>query len=93
MGRVNFQVDGLACDALVVTGDTSGLVLDFTLDVAEVGEATIGDVVELCPLAGPRNVGIPLRDMGGNSSLSLLVRNVDELEDQGSTSDDATASR
>lgn len=79
MGRVNFKVDGLARDALVGTGNTSGLILDFALDIAEVGEAAVGDMVELCPLAGSRNIRIPLRGMGRGGGLSFLVRDVDEL--------------
>lgn len=93
MGRVNFEVNGLACDALVIAGNTGGLVLDLAFDIAKVGEASVGNVVELCPLAGSRNVGVPLRGMCRGGGLGLLVGNVDKLKNQRSTSDNATATR
>lgn len=93
MGRVDFEIDGLARDALVVTSDTSGFVLDLTLDIAKVGEAAVGNMIELCPFAGSRGRVIPLRSVGGGGGFGVLVRDIDELEDQRSTSDNATASR
>lgn len=83
----------MARDALVVTGDTSGLVLDLAFDIAEVGEAAVGDMVELGPFTGSRGGVVPLGGVVGGGGFSVLVRDVDELEDQRSTSDNATASR
>lgn len=60
VGRVDLEVDGLAGDSLVVTGHARGLILDLALDIAKVGETTVGDVVELGPLAWSRNVWVPL---------------------------------
>lgn len=60
MWRVDLEVDGLASDALVVTCNTSSLVFNLALDVAKVGKAPVGDVVELCPLARSGHVVIPL---------------------------------
>lgn len=60
MGRVNFEVNRLTRDALVVSSDASRLVLNFALDIAKIGEAAIGNVVELCPLSGSRDVRVPI---------------------------------
>lgn len=50
-------------------------------------------MIELCPFAGSRGRVIPLRSVGGCGGFGVLVRDVDELEDQRSTSDNAAASR
>lgn len=79
MRRVDFEVDRLTRDALVVTGHTRRLVLDFALDIAKVGEAAVGDVVELGPFAGARNVCVPVRRVGGGGRFGVFVRDIDEL--------------
>lgn len=60
MGRIDFEVDRLTRDALVVTGDASRLVFDFALDIAKIGEAAVGYVVEFCPLSGSRDIRVPI---------------------------------
>jgi hypothetical protein len=90
--RIDLEVDGLAGDALVVAGDSGGLILDLALDVAKVGVAPVGDVVELAPFARARDIRVVLgrvrrvlRDVG------ILVGDVNELEDQGPACDDTAA--
>lgn len=92
MWRIDLEVDGLASDALVVAGDSGGLILDLALYVAKVGVAPVGDVVELGPFARARDIRVVLgrvrrilRDIG------TVVRDVDELEDQGPACDDTAA--
>lgn len=60
MWRIDLEVDGLAGDALVVAGDSGGLILDLALDVAKVGVAPVGDVVELAPFARARDIRVVL---------------------------------
>lgn len=92
MWGIDLEVDGLTSDALVVAGHSGGLIFDLALDVAKVGVAPVGDVVELAPFARARDICIVL---GGMRSLLrgvvILVRDVDELEDQGPACDDAAA--
>lgn len=91
MGGVYLEVDGLARDALVVARDARSLVVDLALDVAKVSEAPVGDMVELGPFSRSRHVGVPLRGVGASVCLRLFVWHVDELQNQGSTGDDAAA--
>lgn len=58
--RVYLEIDGLAVDALVGTGDSGGFVLDLALDVDEVVEPAIRNVVELGPLGPPGRAGGPV---------------------------------
>lgn len=60
MGRVDFEIDRLTRDALVVTSDAGRLVFDFALDIAKIGEAAIGDMIELCPLSWSRDIRVPI---------------------------------
>lgn len=60
MRGVDLEIDRLARDALVVTSDASRLVLDLALDIAKIGEAAVGDVVEFCPLSGSRDIRVPI---------------------------------
>lgn len=92
MWGVDLEVYGLASDALVVAGHSGGLILDLALDVAKVGVAPVGDVVELGPFAGSRDICVVLgrvRDL--LRSVETLVRDVDELENQRPASDDTAA--
>ena len=50
MGGVDFEVDGLSVDALVAAGDSCGFILNFSLDIGEISEASVRDVMELSPL-------------------------------------------
>lgn len=49
MGRVDFEVDGLPVDALVVASYPRGLILNLTLDVAKVCKPSVRNVDELGP--------------------------------------------
>lgn len=92
MWRVDLEVDGLAGDALVVAGHSCGLILDLALDVAKVGVAPVGDVVELAPFARARDICVVLGGMRSLlRSVDSLVRDVDELKDQGPACDDTAA--
>lgn len=79
--RIDLEVDGLASDALIVAGYSSRLIFNLALDVAKVGVAPVGDVVELAPFAGTGNICVVL---GGMRRLlrgvGFFVRDVDELE-------------
>lgn len=94
MGRVDLQVDGLAVDALVVSSDSSSLVLNLSLDLAKVVEATARNVVELSPLvlASDRGWGVWHVDFIALRSIGI-AGDVDELQDKRSTGDDAASSR
>ena len=50
MRRVNFQVDRLSIDALVVPCYPSSFVFDFFPDFSKVVESTTGNVMELGPV-------------------------------------------
>lgn len=89
MRRENFEVDGLASDSLVVTGDSRCLILNFPLDVAKVGESPVRDVMELGPLVPGSLGGISVR--GGDAVVGILLGNIDELEDKGSSGNDSAA--
>ena len=92
MGRVDFEVDRLAVDALVVARDTRRLALNLALDLLEVVEPPAGNVVKLGPfaLAGDRSRRV--RDMDSVAvRLAAVAGDVDELEDQRPASDDAAA--
>lgn len=60
VGRVNLEVDRLTRDALIVTSDASRFVFNLALDIAKISEAAVRDMVELCPLAGSRDVRVPV---------------------------------
>lgn len=94
MGRVDLQVDGLAVDALVVSSDSSSLVLNLSLDLAKVVEATARNVVELSTLvlASDRGWGVWHVDLIALRSIGI-AGDVDELQDKRSTGDDAASSR
>lgn len=90
MRGVYLEVDGLAVDALVATRNPGRLVLDLALDIAKVGEATARDVMELCPLRAPGGVGVLEGRL--EVDLSLVLLDIDELQNQGAAGDDAAAS-
>lgn len=49
MWGIDFEIDWLPVDALVVASYSSRLILDFAFHILEVGEPTIGNMMELCP--------------------------------------------
>lgn len=78
--RVDLEIDGLAVDALVASGDAGSLVLDFALDIAKVREAATGNMVKLCPLIRTSRGCVAIGSVG---VLYRLVRlDIDELQDQ-----------
>jgi hypothetical protein len=93
--RVDFKVDGLPVDALVVSRYPRRLVLNFAPDVAKVVEAPTGRVQKLAPfLLLRRYAG---RSVGGVRFVVLvyafpLAGEVDELEDERPPCHDAAAS-
>lgn len=92
VGRVDFQVNGLPVDALVVSCYPRSLVLDLALDVGKVVEALAGNVEELSPLLLAGNA----RGRVGNVDFIVVVvvalaGQVDELENERSAGDDAAA--
>lgn len=88
MRRENLQVDRLAVDALVVAGNSRGLVLDLTLHVAKINELPVGNMVELGPLVPKSLVRVLVADMHG--ILGLLLGDVDQLQDKWSSRHNAT---
>ena len=50
VGRVDFEVDGMAVDALIVTRNSCSLILNFSLDIGKVRKPPAWDVDELGPL-------------------------------------------
>jgi hypothetical protein len=81
IGTENLQMDGKTVDALVEASDTSRFRLDFPPDSIKVGETVAGIVEKFGPFGFEGSV---LRVIGGGPD-------VDELEDEGATGDDARA--
>lgn len=77
MRRIDLQVDRLTVDTLVAASYASRLVLDLSLDVAEVGKPPVRNVMELSPLV-PRSRGrVPVA--GIQRVLGLALGDVDQL--------------
>lgn len=91
MRRVDLEVYGLPVDTLVVASNSSCLILNFPLDIGEVSEATIWDMVELGPFRTTTSRGGPVGVRNSIGSF-ILLRDIDELKNQGSTRDDAASS-
>jgi len=79
----------LTIDALIVAGDPSRLVLNFPLDIAKVVESPVGDVVKFSPFIASGFAGVSVTR--SRRVLGVVIWNVDKLEDEGSSGDDATA--
>jgi hypothetical protein len=92
MRRVDLEIDGLSVDTLVCASNTRGLVLDLALDITEVCELPARDMVKLSPFGASRSMRRFVR-VGGRIGGVLVFGNVDELEDEGATSDDTAAAR
>lgn len=91
MRRVDLEVDGLSVDALVASCYPGSLILDLALDVRKIVKPSVRNVVELGPFGasrGGRRLVRIARWVGG----ILVLGDVDELEDQGSTGADAASS-
>ena len=92
MRGVDLEVNGLSVNTLIVTSDSRCLGLDLALHVAKVVEPPVGDMVKLCPLGSASSARGPIRIALGIGS-AFIFGDIDELEDQGPTSADATSSR
>lgn len=92
MGREDLEVDGLAVDSLVGAGNSGCLIFDFALDVAKIGESPVRNMVELCPFVAASSIWVPVAGMGHIFGL-VVGRDIDELKDEGSSSNDSTAAR
>jgi hypothetical protein len=88
MWRVDFEVYRLPVDALVIARYPRRLVLDFPLDILEFRESSIGYVVKLGPfwLCSYRGRCVSLWGI-------VIGWDIDELENEWSSSNDATATR
>jgi hypothetical protein len=92
--RVDLEVDGLSIDALVASCYPRRLVLNLTLDLREVVELPSWDVMEFRPFALALDAGGGMWDMYLVAFWLVfpLAGDINELEDERSSSDDAAAS-
>lgn len=92
--RVDFEVDGLPIDSLVVSCYPRGLVLDFTPDLGEIVVSPPWDMEELSPFLLPSNTRWSVRhvDLVIVVGIFAFAGEVDELEDERSSGDDAATS-
>jgi len=89
MRRKDLEVDGLAIDALVVSCDSRRLVLNLSLDIAKIIESPVRDVMEFSPLV-PSGLGrVPVTNIA--VFFPIIAGHIDELQDEGSPSNDAAA--
>jgi len=94
MRGVYFQVDRLSVDTLIAARYPCRLILDLSSDLTEVVEFAPLHVVEFCPLILVGDRGGRMRDMDlGAGGCVMFGRDVDQLKNEGSASDDAAAAR
>lgn len=94
MWRVYLQIDGLSVDTLVVPGNPRRLILDLTFHILEVRELAPWDVMEFPPFALCLDAGGCMGYMDFASFRCVIVaRDVDKLQNEGSSSNYAAASR
>ena len=86
MWGVDLEVDGASVDPLVAAGNPRCLGLDFAANVGKVKETPVGLMEEFSKL-GSLGRGCRL----GRFRIVIVGGDVDELEDQRTTSDDARA--
>ena len=86
MWGVDLEVDGASVDSLVAASNPRRLGLDFPANVGKVKEAPVGLMEEFSKLGG---LGRGRRF--GRFRIVIVGGDVDELEDQRTTSDDARA--
>jgi hypothetical protein len=84
--RVDFEIYGLSVYALVVSRYPCSFILNLTLDIRKFCEPSIWDVVEFCPLwlCCYTSRGMWFRSI-------VIGGNIDELQNQRSSSDDTAA--
>lgn len=93
VGRIDLEVDGLPVDALVATRDPTGFVFNLPFDFLKVVPSSARNVVELCPLVLSCYAGWSMRYMDFVIFWPVLVAgDVDELENQRSSCDNAASS-
>ena len=92
MGRVDFEVDGAAIDALIAAGNSSSLGLNLSADLGKVVEAAIGLMEELSKLGLLGGGGDRLGVCVVLRSIIEAAGDVDQLQDQRATGDDAGSS-
>jgi hypothetical protein len=94
VGRIDLEVDRLAVDALVVSSNPRCFGFDLALNLGEVIEPPPRNVQELAPFLLACYAGWGMRDMDFVVLVGVvaLARDVDELEDERSSSNDAAAS-
>ena len=90
MRRVDFEVYRLSVYALVASGNSRGFRFDFSLQLDKVIPTPPRVVVELGPLLIAREVRLGPRSLRFRIAIG---RNVDELEDEGTPSDDSASAR
>ena len=91
MRRVDLEVNRLSVDTLVGASNSRCLILDFSLDITKICEPPAGDMVELCPLGFPCSCRGSIRVAHGIGGI-LVFGNIDQLKNQWTSSNDATAS-
>lgn len=88
MRRVDLEIDRLSIDTLIISRDPRRLILDLALDILKLGEPSVGQVVELCPF------WLCSDGMCSMWLVGLVIGwDIDELEDERSTSNDTATSR
>jgi hypothetical protein len=94
MWGVDLQVDGLSVDALVVSCYPCRLVLDLASDLGEVVELPPWDMQELSPFLLSSNTRRGVGDVHFILIVGIVAfaREVDELENERPSGDDATTS-
>lgn len=92
MGRVYLEVDGLSIDRLVAACHARCFIFDFAFDVREVSKPPVRNVMELGPFRSSGSFGRPIW-IQGSLRYRLILGHVDELENERTSRDDATASR
>lgn len=93
MWRVDFEIDGLSVDALVVTSYSGCLILNLSFYVLEIREPTIGNVVKLCPFWLRCNTCSSMRDMDFVSFWRVILAGyVDKLQNERPSCDYSTSS-
>ena len=95
MRGVDLQVDRLSVDAFVRAGNSAGFVLNFSLYLSKVVPPTARYMVELRPLFLTSNArrGVRYVDFIMVWLVIAPTGDIDELQDQRSSSDNATSSR
>jgi len=92
MRREYLQVDRLPVDTFVAARYSCRLGFDFVLHLCKVVPFSSWNMVELGPFSLACDTGRCMWKVGSVVAGLVIGRNVDELEDEWSSSDDATAS-